>query len=243
MIAELHQADAFEHHRPGFATDAVLVLDPPFDLEQAWPWAADTMGAPYSVLAFTDSRNIAGPLAAFGPPAWLFVWDTMSTWQTGPRNPLQRTKLCLWYGEHFDRDAELYGDAPPARDHPTTRQEPLDGRRLADVYTESLRWLHNPTAAGSAGSERFSERQGDPLRRHAKPDTWLRLLIGNTSTTQDVIDPFMGAGSSIRAARDLGRRALGTDINADAVDYVRQSLTVAPQGTEEAPTLFEEPAT
>jgi site-specific DNA-methyltransferase (adenine-specific) len=191
-----------------------VVIDPPWDLQDdLLGWIADTMSNEYeSLLFFTDSRYADRPFSLLGAPAWIFVWDTLNQWTLGPRYPVQQTKLAFWYGDSYDRDAALWGDAPPERDHPSTRQNPLAGRRLTDLYRESIRWLHNPEAgSGSAGAERFGKRQSDGAMRHAKPLAWVRCLIGNTSFGS-VIDPFMGSGTSLRASKDLGRPAVGIEI-------------------------------
>lgn len=197
-----------------FGAGECVIVDPPWDDPGALSFVADTVSDDReSLLVFTDARRIGDPLTAFGAPAWLFVWDTLNTWSRTPTQPVQQTKLALWYGDRYDRDATLWGEAPPARDHPGTKQVPLDGRRLTDLYRESLRWLHNGSAgAGSAGVERFAaNRAGDPYR-HAKPVGWLSCLIGNTSSGP-VIDPYCGSGSALVAARDLGRRAVGIDLD------------------------------
>lgn len=43
-----------------------------------------------------------------------------------------------------------------------------------------------------------------------KPVDLMRHLVGKTLGT--VLDPFMGSGSTLRAAKDLGRRAIGVEI-------------------------------
>lgn len=46
-----------------------------------------------------------------------------------------------------------------------------------------------------------------------KPLTWAKWLISR-STKQEmvIIDPFMGSGTTLRAAKDLGRKAIGIEI-------------------------------
>lgn len=57
-----------------------------------------------------------------------------------------------------------------------------------------------------------SDRQfTDSRHPHEKPISVLKamLLLGGG----DVLDPFMGSGSTLRAAKDLGRKAIGIEIN------------------------------
>jgi DNA modification methylase len=46
-----------------------------------------------------------------------------------------------------------------------------------------------------------------------KPIEWMLWLIGLVSRPgETVLDPFMGSGTTLRAAKDLGRRAIGIEI-------------------------------
>jgi hypothetical protein len=225
-------------------TDATcLVIDPPFDLPELTEWAAD-LPRPASTLVFTDPRHLGEVTTLFGPPAWLFVWDTRNTWSAGPRRPVTQTKLCAWFGDldTYDRDASLWGVPPGRKDHPTTKAEPLAGRRLTDLWSESLRWLHHPGAgqphAGPTPTARNGDRQGDPWLRHTKPVDWVRCLIGNTSPPGLVVDPFAGYGTTLIAARALGRPAIGWEWDLDAAAAAARRLHDLPPATAAAPTLF-----
>jgi site-specific DNA-methyltransferase (adenine-specific) len=62
-----------------------------------------------------------------------------------------------------------------------------------------------------------------------KPEWLMRRLVQASSNPGDmVLDPFMGSGTTLRAAADLGRRAIGIEINEDycriAVERLRQGV-------------------
>lgn len=46
-----------------------------------------------------------------------------------------------------------------------------------------------------------------------KPLHLMRWAIGKSPKSELVIDPFMGSGTTLRAAKDLGRKAIGIELN------------------------------
>jgi DNA modification methylase len=61
-----------------------------------------------------------------------------------------------------------------------------------------------------------------------KPTELMRWCIGFAPDAQTILDPFMGSGTTLRAAKDLGRRAIGIEINESycriAVERLRQEV-------------------
>lgn len=236
----LHEADGItviQHDsREGWPIDlpkpGCVIFDPPWDDDSAIDCPLPK--AP-STLVFTDPRRMGQAIDRFGSPAWCFTWNTMNKWQTGPRRPVQQTKQCLWYGDldSYRRDGLLWGDPPDDRHYPGTTFDAADGRRLTDLWSESLRWLHHPDAGVDSGGRSAvqRDRKGDEVLRHAKPLGWVRCLIANCSEGP-VFDPFCGSGTALRAALDLGRPAVGIDISEEACRFTIDQLaqTTLPVG-------------
>lgn len=64
-----------------------------------------------------------------------------------------------------------------------------------------------PTAIYSTASR---DQNGHPT---AKPMPWIRWLVGLVSEPgETLLDPFAGSGTTLRAAKDLGRKAIGVEI-------------------------------
>jgi site-specific DNA-methyltransferase (adenine-specific) len=67
---------------------------------------------------------------------------------------------------------------------------------------------------------RFPRLKGKTLWPTQKPVALLEVLIRLSSNLDDlVVDPFAGSGATLRAAKNLGRRCLGFDINPAGKQY------------------------
>lgn len=185
-----------------------LVYDPPWELDLVPAGGFERYN---SILAFTDARRLRDTVERLGAPTWSFVWDCVSSWFTRNR-PLQRHKLCLWYGpiDRWDSDAFF---APRANPQRTTRNSrgkfvagDARGVRLTDLYSAPITRLH-----GAGG------------HRHSKPIEWLEYLIACTGASS-VYDPFCGSGAAIVAAQRRGVPAVGVDVDPASVCMARQAL-------------------
>lgn len=68
-----------------------------------------------------------------------------------------------------------------------------------------------------------------------KPIEWMRWLVELASLRDEVIlDPFMGSGTTLRAAKDCGRRAIGIDIEERYCEIAAKRLSQGVLFTEGA---------
>lgn len=66
----------------------------------------------------------------------------------------------------------------------------------------------------------------DPVHPTVKPVGLLRwLMTKSTQLDETVLDPFMGSGTTLRAAKDLGRRAIGIEIEEKYCEIAAKRLS------------------
>ena len=178
-----------------------IVFDPPWD-------SGITIPKRKSTLAFCDGQRIGDIVGMFGSPAWAFAWDCISSWYT-PNRPLRRMKLCLWYGDlqSYNPDGSHYGDAGEPRVVTNSRgsynfQPDPRGKHLSDVFSAPITRLHS--------------QEEHP---HGKPVDWIRMLVANC-TNEDIYDPFLGSGTTLIAAEQLGRKCYGMEISPAYCDVI-----------------------
>lgn len=77
-----------------------------------------------------------------------------------------------------------------------------------------------------------AEPNGHPCPKPIK--AW-RVLLSNVSKQgQTVLDPFMGSGTTLRAAKDLGRRAIGIELEERWCEIAVRRLAQQTLGLEDA---------
>jgi len=102
---------------------------------------------------------------------------------------------------------------------------------VAGIKRNVFRFLWKGAISMKAG-----ENNGRRLHPTQKPEVLIRWCIEFVSKRGDLIlDPFMGSGTTLRAAKDLGRRAIGVEIEERYAEIAARRLEqgVLPFGEDE----------
>lgn len=133
---------------------------------------------------------------------WVIVWsdvETVHRWKR-PLFPLEYVRTGVWVREHgapqFSGDRPAQGIEACYIGHGDTRK----------------RWNGGGHPATWIGSIVNSQAE---RREHSSPKPlWLMTAQVQqfTDPGETILDPFMGSGTTLRAAKDLGRKAIGIEL-------------------------------
>lgn len=100
-----------------------------------------------------------------------------------------------------------------------------------------------PTTLWDYPSQHYGEAlQGDPNYKGATPSYVVWNLLERFTQPKDlVVDPMAGSGTTLDVARDLGRRALGYDLNPQRSDIFRVDARQLPLEDGKADFVFLDP--
>ncbi len=88
-----------------------------------------------------------------------------------------------------------------------------DKQQTVDNFADAeLAWTNLPVTKIFHFSINNHNNQKERCHLAEKPLKLMNWCIGLAGEPQDIIDPFMGSGTTLRAAKDLGRKAIGIEI-------------------------------
>jgi hypothetical protein len=165
----------------------VMVTDPPFGIR----YRSGQYGTlPRSIAGDEDSSLRDAVLAVWSPkPALVF-----GTWRV--ERPAGTHTLLVWDTLGALGMGDLSVPWKPSHQEVYVIGGGFRGRRTTDV-------LRYPPVQSMASNGR--------VHPHEKPVGLLRDLLGKCPPGV-IVDPFMGSGTTLRAAKDLNRKAIGIEI-------------------------------
>jgi site-specific DNA-methyltransferase (adenine-specific) len=145
-----------------------------------------------------------GVSSLLSPRRWCLTFcqiEAAQTWRRSYERRLRYMRTCIWVKP--DGQPQLTGDRP-GMGYETLLAMHASGRS---------RW----NGGGRHGVFQFtvSSSRGSGLGHPTtKPLALMKELVALfTDPGELILDPFMGSGTTLRAAKDLGRRAIGVEIN------------------------------
>jgi site-specific DNA-methyltransferase (adenine-specific) len=230
---------------PDRAVD-VTIADPPFDgrahrcAAERTDWRARrrALGAlPFPPLTQAQLEQAATQLARV-TRRWIVVFageTQLDAWRRALDAGGARF-IRFGIAERVNPRPQLSGDRPAP---------PADLLVIAHGIHERMRWAGGGRPARwASGAARFDQRDREQLHPTQKALALMGQLVRDfTEPGELVLDPFAGSGTTLVAAKRLGRRALGWEVNADWHEVAQHRLEAAREQLEldaAAPTLGEQ---
>ena len=167
----------------------VVITDPPYGISYVSNFS---LNGPSKRIHGDDTTDLRDYVikAADGKPMLIF-----GTWKM-PR-PAETRQLLIWHKTETVFMGDLSLPWGPAHEEIYVIGDGWTGKRRSNVYSIKS---YSPGA---------KERPDHPT---PKPVFLMRELV-ERSPEGVILDPFMGSGSTLRAAKDLGRKAIGIEID------------------------------
>jgi site-specific DNA-methyltransferase (adenine-specific) len=171
---------------PFLGLDFAIVADPPYGMS----WDGRVSVGPGSpsrtgTRSWSYGQTIAGDDGLFDPAPWL-------------RYP----EVVLWGANHFGNRLPIGTTLIWVK-----RFDAAFGSYLSDAEVAWMKGGRGVYCFRNTGYKTMEVRQ-HPTQ---KPLPVMRWCVGKTRRST-IIDPFMGSGTTLRAAKDLGRKAIGIEI-------------------------------
>lgn len=182
----------------------LILTDPPYDKythERAATCAASIDNADFGKMPFeplADINATAGLLLS-ATEKWALVFcavEMLGRYQDA--RPDHYVRGGIW--DRVSNSPQLSGDRPA---------QACEGIAIMHAVRKNMQW----NGGGTAAIWRYMVERGMKWHETQKPLALMKHLVGLFSMPADlIVDPFMGSGSTLRAAKDLNRRGIGIEI-------------------------------
>ena len=165
----------------------LVLTDPPYGIDYNSGWDGSL---PRSIVGDENTALRDWLLDTWHGPALVF-----GTWKVAP--PLQTRQILIW-----DTMGALGMGALDLPWKPSHQQIYVIGKGFSGYRSTDVLRFHPCQATAWRGR----------LHPHEKPIALIKELLTKAPDAQTILDPFMGSGTTLRAAKDLGRFAVGIEI-------------------------------
>lgn len=216
-------------------TADLVVADPPYgETSLAWDrwpdgWLEVAADVSRSMWCFGSMRLFGTRWPEFEGAGWKFSHDVAMEKGAGQGVSADRFRrvhepIAHWYRGRW---SEIYHVAP---------RVPHDGPNVGSKARGQVphltggarpggRWVDDGTRYARSVLRTKARRGGKTIHPSEKPLHILRLLIEYACPPGGlVVDPFAGSGSTLGAARQCGRRAIGIEANAQYAERAKRRL-------------------
>ena len=165
----------------------LVLTDPPYGISHP----CDFKARGRSVLAnCRDYPDVHGDTAPFDPSMWIEL------------------PCILWGGNHY---ASRLPDSGGWLVWDKERPDDLDQATCELAWTNCVKGVRRLRYLWNGMIRKGDDELEHPTQKPVELMTWC-LQLRWTNYFQTILDPFMGSGTTLRAAKDLGRKAIGIEI-------------------------------
>lgn len=219
-------------------------LDPPFNQDKAynawddnlppakyWEWMHEICAKVYTLTSdggaiyfMQREKNAEFVLQCLRDTGWTFqnliIWKKKTSAVPG----LKR------FGKHYQVIAFATKGKTPRVFHRLRIDPPLpagykhareNGMFVTDVWDD----IRELTSGYFAGDEALRDAAGNRLHKQQAPiQLLLRIILSSTDPGDVVLDPFAGSGTTLVVAEQLGRHAIGIELDSHNVTLIQNRL-------------------
>lgn len=223
---------------PHLSDVAATFTSPPYNTLGKTLGKASGMYASSGWLAKVAALGYADDMSETDYTAWQVAIASLIYNATRPGGSFFYNHKCRW------RDMRMIHplDYVRAFDGWLLRQEVIWDRNLSMTFNarmfatsdERIYWMVRDDAAHTWNQEAASYmsvwkvRPQTGISDHPCPfpdGIVTRALVGTTNPGDLILDPFAGSGTTLRVAKDMGRRAVGIEAREDYCEAIAKSLT------------------
>jgi DNA modification methylase len=182
---------------PSLSPVELVLTDPPYNVVNRADEGLRSLDRGSADSANIDVGWLVGAVARLTTGS-VYVWcgsEQLSPLRAGLVTAGMSTRTCVWH---------------------KSNPSPMNGERMWLSALELCVFGRRPKAAFEPHCEApiwFGPTEPRDDHPTAKPE-WLfkRLVLASSVKGGTVLDPFMGSGTTLRAAKDLGRKAIGIEL-------------------------------